>query len=160
MAQDLKVGKFKVILEDLVETENGLSWQPFEIEVEADEDAIIDDNATEKELTKVGGILAYYGDLAAKARSQYTRKQEDLDAIFATLDGTIRGELLAAGEKPTETRLKKAVAANPQYRAAVDIVGVYRSYCYRLENLFKALLAKANALNTLAYSQRQEKKMY
>lgn len=157
---DLKVGKFKLVVEELVETEEGLAWQPTELEVEADENVIIDENNIDKELKQIGGTLAYYGDLAAKCRAQYIRKEEEVDAVFAALDNVVRGELNTAGEKPTETRLKKLITVHPQYRQAVDVLGVYRMYSYRLENLFRALTIKANALNTLAYNQRQEKKTY
>lgn len=158
---EVVVGKFKVHIEEIVEDEKGvLSWQPREVEIDSSEDTFIDDNAVDKELTKIGNLLAYYSDLAAKARAQYIRKEEGLDAVISAVDDQLRQAIVEAGEKPTESRLKKAVIKHPEYQKTVDILGVYRLYHYQLEGLVRALRAKAEALNVLAHNQRLEKKQY
>lgn len=158
---EVVVGKFKVHVEEIVENDKGvLSWQPREVEIDSSEDTMIDDNAVDKELTKIGNLLAYYSDIAAHLKAQYIRKEEGLDAVISAVDDQLRQAIIEAGDKPSEARLKKAVIKHPEYQKTVDILGVYRLYHYQLEGLVRALRAKAEALNVLAHNQRLEKKQY
>ncbi len=158
---EVELVKYKVHVEEIVENEKGtLSWQPMEVEIDAGEDTLIDENAVDKELQKMGNLLAYYGDIAAKLKAQFIRKEEQLDAVISAVDDQLRQAIVAEGDKPSEARLKKAVIKHPEYQKTVDILGVYRLYYYRVEGLVRALRAKADALNTLAHNQRLEKKQY
>lgn len=157
----LTLEKYKVHVEEIVEDEKHvLSWQPTEVIIDANEDTLIDENNVDKELTNMGNLLSYYTDIASKLKAQYIRKEEQLDAVISAVDDQLRQAIVAAGEKPSEARLKKAVIKHPEYQKTVDILGVYRLYHYRVEGLVRALRAKADALNTLANNQRQEKKQY
>ncbi len=157
----LNLEKYKVHVEEIVEDGKGvLSWQPTEVIIDANEDTLIDENSVDKELQKMGNLLAYYSDIASKLKAQFIRKEEQLDAVISAVDDQLRQAIVAAGDKPSEARLKKAVIKHPDYQKTVDILGVYRLYHYRVEGLVRALRAKADALNTLAHNQRLEKKQY
>ena len=49
MARELKIGAFPVIVEELVQTEQGLIWQPTEVKLEPELDVVLDEKKVEEE---------------------------------------------------------------------------------------------------------------
>lgn len=167
MSKELKTGKYTILVEDLVKNDNDeFFWEVEEVEIEADIDVSIDDTDVDGELCKMGQLLSYYGDLSARLKAQFARKEEDREAYEAACDKLLRENFavkVANDPKlkmPTETHLKKMIAGSDEYRGLTEEISVVRLHYYRVDNLLKALIKKADALNCLGYSQRQERKVY
>ncbi len=157
-----------VVIEDLIfdEASENYFWKPEQIELDPQNDTMIDENNVDGELCKMGHLLAYYGDLSAKLKTQLARKEEDLDALEAMIDKKIRDKELAAAQTnpklkpPTESFLKKRIRTEEEYQIGVSILQATRLHFYRVDNLLKAMIKKADALNALAYNQRQERRNF
>jgi len=163
MANEVSIGKYNVIVEEWQgEDAEGPheSWVEIPIEIDSDEHLTIDETNVDGELAKMGHVLGYYGDIAARLKTQLARKEEDLEAIEAHIDHSLRQSFAQVGQKFTETQLKKAIINDPTYKKSLDELQRNRVYSYRVDNLFKALVKKCDALNCLGYSQRQERKTY
>lgn len=168
MTEKLQLSEYSIIVEDLIldEKVGQYFWQPEEVIINADEDLSIDETNVDHELGRMGQLLAYYGDLAARLKTQFARKEEDLEAKESYLDKNLRdffNECIARDPKskmPTETQIKRLIVGSEGYQESLAILSAARLYHYRIDNLVKALVKKADALNALAYNQRAERKAY
>ncbi len=168
MSTPLEVGVYSVIVDQLIldSVSGEYSWNPEVVNVSPDEHLTINDQDVDSELVRMGQLVAYYGDLAAQLKAQLARREEDKEAVEAMLDLTFRDAAKAAQaadpkvKPPTVEGLKKAVAREESYLIVVAEIQTARLHHYRVDNLMKALIKKADSLNTLAHNQRQERKVY
>jgi hypothetical protein len=165
--EEMKLSSFVVVVEDLVqEEETGqYFWQPEKIDINPDDDLLVDDSNVDSELVKMGHLLGYYGDISARLKAQLARKEEDKEAVDAEIDKEIRDRYVLTArtgkeKPPTESKIKKEIIRHEKYQGALAILSATRLYYYRMDTLLKALIKKADAVNTLAYSQRAERKNY
>lgn len=163
MAEELKIGKFKIVSEDLVyDEENDVHvWKQDQVEVAPDDALHIDDTDVDKELRRMGHLLGYYGDLAAKSKAQLARKEEDLEAFEAAADKWLRGNWNEeANGRMTENKVRNLIIDSEDHRRLTALLGVFRTYHYRMDNLFRALHKKADCLMTLSHNQRVERRNF
>lgn len=92
------------------------------------EDSKIDVNDLNQGFIEQPTIFAWYAVLAALAKSNVTclkreiEKQDDYikKTLIGTLDGKVRKQLEIDGEKITETKVERAIYADPEYIANVE----------------------------------------
>ena len=165
--EQLNLNKYTVVVESLVQQDDGnFYWVPEQVEIDPGNDLAIDDTNVDGELARMGHLLAYYGDISARLKAQFVRKEEEIEGLEAYIDKEIREKVEEDRIKdpkikpPTETHIKKLIVGHEKYAPAIGILQASRVYSYQVDNLVKALVKKADALNALAYNQRAERKNF
>ncbi len=160
LMEEVKLHGFNIEVEELLFNDGEYTWGVETVTLEPEADLSIDDMQVDKELTRMGHTIAYYGDLSARLKSQLARKEEDIDAWQAAADKELREKMAGNAKPPTETYLKKLLLGRPEYLSLVKELGIVRAQYYRLDNLVRALYKKADSLQTLSHNQRTERKVY
>lgn len=140
-----------VLVEELDRTLN--SWMVTEVKLDVDSDFSIDDTNMDGELCRIGQLLAKYGEVQAKLRAQLSRHENDVEVTYSREAQKIRSNTQV---KTTEKGVEEQVTLEPSYQAALLRLSETQKDSLMVDNFFKAIMKKADALNALTYFRKEE----
>ena len=120
-----------------------------------DKDFVIDATILDHELCNVGKTMVQYGFCEAELREDVAVMEANLARMEANLYAEIRAKAAIENEKMTEKRLEHLITQSPTYIEAVDCLRRSRKNHNMLRWAMNALDKRAQALNALAYRDRQ-----
>ena len=127
-------------------------WQLSPRELHVEEDFQIDDQDLDRELCRMGQLIASYGEVQAAVRASLARREETAEQAYA------RAFLnhSQVTPKPTVDACKALATTDPKVAAANQEKIQWEEQALKIDNLFKGLLRKCDCLTALTYKQKAE----
>jgi hypothetical protein len=149
-----------VVVERIKEVDGTPTWVAESVSPLVTDDFAIDENRLDREICRLGHLMAYYGNLAAELKAELARKEEQLKRAYAISAQAIRAECLGKGEKVTDPSIKEKVEVGERYGNQQAGLQITRLYAIMAESWFQSMKKKADLVIALAYKQGREVKAY
>ena len=117
-----------VFVERIKEVEGELRWVTERVAPDIDSDFAIDEDRLDHEMSRLGHLLAYYGNLYGELKAELVRKEENLKRAYAIMAQSIRVEHKKNELKITDPGVREKVESDDRYgeqQAELQIVRMY-----------------------------------
>lgn len=145
-----------IIVERLVEINNIREWKLYKEIFNLEEDFSIDEENLNREICRMGQLLARYGTIDAEMNANLKRKEEQVKLVKAQVSGAIRSQAEATSTKMTETKLDEQVTIHNNYQQILNELHVLRADALKVDHWWRSIVKKADLLNALAFRQNAE----
>jgi benzoyl-CoA reductase/2-hydroxyglutaryl-CoA dehydratase subunit BcrC/BadD/HgdB len=130
--------------------------EPEQFDTEAD--FAINGDVIEREICRMGQLMVRYGTVAGEQEANLKRFEERAKYVAAQVSMALRSTAEKNGVKTTESKLQEEVTVNTEYQAALHNLHVLRADATKADHWWRAILKKADLLNSLSYRQGAEYK--
>jgi len=145
-------------IERLRYVESEWKWVIEAEQFDIDGDFAINDNQVEREICRMGQLMARYGTIAAELEANLKRKEEKIKYVAASLAAAIRSTAETKGTKMTEGKLQEELIQRQEYQDALNGLHGLRADAAKSDHWWRAILKKADLVNSLSYRQGAEYK--
>lgn len=140
-----------IYIERLRQVENEWQWVAEPETVDTHNDFAINDADIDRELCRIGQLMARYGSLAAELNANLARKEEELKYVGARVSAALRSQAEASGSKLTVDQVKEQTITSVEYQTTLATLHLLRANAEKAEHWWRSISAKAQALNSLTY---------
>lgn len=125
-------------------------------QLDVEGDFAINEDQIEREICRMGQLMARYGELAAVQEANLKRLEEKAKYVAAQLSGAIRSTAEKSGQKTTEGKILEELTQQPEYQSVLAILHTLRADAIKADHWWRAIIKKADLLNALCYRQSAE----
>jgi len=140
-----------IYIERLRLVDNVWQWVPEPETFDVEADFTINDSDIDRELCRIGQLMARYGAVAAELSANLARKEEEVKYVAARCAAALRSQAEVSGAKTTVDKIKDDVVLSVEYQSALSTLHLLRAEAEKTEHWWRSISAKASALNSLTY---------
>jgi len=137
-------------------TDGQWGWVAELEQFDVETDFHINESQIEREICRTGQLMARYGTVAGEQEANLKRKEEHVKYVAAQLSAAIRSTAEKAGAKTTEGKITEELTVHPDYQAALSGLHILRADATKADHWWRAILKRADLLNSLSYRQGAE----
>jgi hypothetical protein len=138
------------------DNEGNPTWVPEVIEIDADSDFTLNDDAIDFEMSRVGRLLQFYGNLSAEMKAQAARKKQEVEWIYNEVYLDEKNKATAAKERVTENALRAVIMGDQEYRTTQMRYIVAEKDASKVDHFYRSMLKKADVCIAVCYKQKAE----